>query len=634
MEQPKDRTCRVEQDVLHENKGNLRHLFRLFGTVFRSAPAMCAIFLGLTILLSLLRPVLAWLWGRYINLAAAYQPGRQILPMIVLILAYYLIGFLCDLLQRYTQNYEQIERLDVVQLNQLQEQFDTRVYAKIAGLSPEYLEVPRINDTIKRVFEYTQNGWDGLNREIMVNGYLAVAKIVSVISIAATLWLFHPLLTLIVLIGPVPAIYTATAGNRLKFRLIRDNSKLKRECDYYQDLMLGPAAKEIKALGLHGFFHQKWQELADRYAAAEKKVQVRTAWLNTLNNTLAALAAAGASILAILMMAAGRISIGALGSVLSLVQTLIADAGTLFSAVATFIAKKNEAAAFFDLADLPEQRQSGNDSGPIVSIEARNLKYRYPLTDRYVLDNVSLSIRKGEKIALVGENGAGKTTFVKLVSGMLEPSAGDLLINGQSQASIRPGSRYAAMSAVFQDPVHYQTFTVGDNVRLGDISRDSGSSAPLPAVSAVKPASRPADPAPAQADLQVAAALTAAGFTGADPDALLGKDIGGTELSGGQWQKLAIARAYYRDRDFVILDEPTSNLDPLAEADIFRRYIELARERTVLLVTHRISIAALCDRIVVFADGQVVEDGSHAELMASNGEYARLHNEQAQWYER
>ena len=129
-------------------------------------------------------------------------------------------------------------------------------------------------------------------------------------------------------------------------------------------------------------------------------------------------------------------------------------------------------------------------------------------------------------------------------------------------------------------------------------------------------------------------ALAAAGFDGIEEDALLGKDIGGTDLSGGQWQKLAIARAYYRDRDFIILDEPTSNLDPLAEADIFRRYIEMARERTVIMVTHRISIAALCDRIVVFSGGRVVEDGSHDELMVANGEYARLHTEQAQWYNR
>ena len=114
---------------------------------------------------------------------------------------------------------------------------------------------------------------------------------------------------------------------------------------------------------------------------------------------------------------------------------------------------------------------------------------------------------------------------------------------------------------------------------------------------------------------------------------MLGKDVGGTDLSGGQWQKLAIARAMYRDRDFIILDEPTSNLDPLAETEVFQKYISLAQDRTVLFVTHRISVASLAGRIVVFKDGRIVEDGTHQQLISQNGEYARLYREQSKWYD-
>ncbi len=605
----KDKTTALETALLQENKGSLRNLARMFAYVMGSAKAMCAIFLGLLVLLSLLRPALAYLWGRYIDRANAYLPGGQIIPMVALVVAYYLIDFLCDLINRYTQPWEDIERLDRVQMNRLQEHLNTRIYSKIARLSPEAMEVPRINDTIKQVFDYTQNGWDGMNREIMVNGYMIIAKSISVVSIALTLWLYHPLLTLIVLVVPIPTLYTTYIGNKLRFKLVKANSKLVREFTYYQDLMLGPTAKEIKVLGLHGFFYEKWRELCDRYTVEEKKTQVRSALLNTVSTTISMLASVGANVFAILLMTAGRISIGALGAVISLIGTLIWDTSALFSAAATFVAKKNEASAFFNLMDLKEESKEGEPIAGIEELKASHLRYRYPLTDRYVLDGIDLTIGKGEKVAFVGENGAGKTTFVKLISGMLEPSDGELLISGWPAEAIASASHYNAMSAVFQNPAQYHTFTVADNVWIGD----------------------PRRPRTAQA---IEAALTAAGFGDVASDALLGKDIGGTDLSGGQWQKLAIARAYYRDRDFIILDEPTSNLDPLAEADIFRRYIEMARERTVIMVTHRISIAALCDRIVVFAGGHIVEDGSHAELIAAGGEYARLHGEQSQWYNR
>lgn len=612
---PQDKTSLLEAELQKEQPTSLRNLARMFVYVISSAKVMCAIFLSLLILLSLMRPALAYLWGRYIDLANAYPhgvgalPGGEIVPMALIIVAYYLIGFLSDLINRYTQAMEDIERLDKVQMNRLQEQLNTRIYAKIARLSPECMEVPKINDIIKQVFDYTQNGWDGMNREIMVNGYMIIAKAVSVVSIALSLWLFHPLLTLIVLIVPIPTLYTTYIGNKLRFKLVKQNAKLMREAGYYENLMLGPSAKEIKALGLHGFFFEKWQALSDAYATEERTTQVRSALLSTLSTAISTLVSVGANVFAILLMTAGRISIGALGAVISLVGTLIGDTSALFAAVATFIAKKNEATAFFDLMDLQEQPTGGAALPVIEAIAARDLRYRYPLTDRYVLDGIDLTIGRGEKVAFVGENGAGKTTFVKLISGMLNPSAGDLRVNGRPIETVEPAAHYGAMSAVFQNPAQYQTFTIADNVWLGDTARPRGNGA-------------------------IGDALAAAGLADVDPDALLGKDIGGTDLSGGQWQKLAIARAYFRDRDFIILDEPTSNLDPLAEADIFRRYIEMARERTVIMVTHRISIAALCDRIVVFSDGHIVEDGSHADLMAGGGEYARLHNEQSQWYDR
>jgi len=285
----------------------------------------------------------------------------------------------------------------------------------------------------------------------------------------------------------------------------------------------------------------------------------------------------------------------------------------LFASVASFISKKNEAAQFFELIDLGEQTDmnanNAKEMGCIEKLEARGVTYRYPLMDEYRIKNVSFAINRGEKVAFVGENGAGKTTFIKLLTGMLAPAGGEILINGANANCFKTADRYGGMSYVFQEPSRFNTFTIADNVFFGDVY-----------------AARDED--------KIEASLRFAGFEGADFSAMLGKDIGGTELSGGQWQKVAIARAYYRDRDFIVLDEPTSNLDPLAEAEAFKKYIAMSEGKTVIMVTHRISVASLADRVVVIKDGEITEDGSHEGLLANGGEYARLYSTQAEWYDR
>lgn len=604
-----DRTCTLEKEIQVENKGSLAYLIRLFTYVFHSAKAMCAIFISLTIVLSLLRPVLAFLWGKYIDRANSFRPGESVIPMVLLILSYYIINYVVGLLNRYTQAMEDIERLDIVQRNRFQERFDTKMYTKISALSPECMEVPRINDIIKRTFDFTGDAWSGLNRNVMVTGYMIIAKAVSVAAIAASLYLFHPYLCLIVLIAPIPTLYTTYVGNKLKFKFARDNAKLMREAGYYQKLLLGGASKEIKALNLFSFFYDKWKVIIDDYTKKEKRTQLISTLLGTISNFISNMASVGANILAIVLMARGEISIGALGAVMSLIGTLIGDTSALFSSAGTFLSKKNEAAQFFEFADLQEQRTKGEDVAGFEAVAAKDLRYRYPLTDQYVLEGVNLTIRKGEKVALVGENGAGKSTFVKLISGMLEPSDGQLCLNGKEVERINPRSRYDGISAVFQEPARYNTFTVSDNVFLGDTEKVRDESL-------------------------IDRSLAFAVLEELDRNALLGKEIDGTDLSGGQWQKLAIARAYYRDKDFIILDEPTSNLDPIAEAEVFKKYIAMAEEKTVIMVTHRISIASLADRVVVFSGGRISEEGTHQQLMQNNGEYARLFATQAQWYDR
>ena len=425
-----------------------------------------------------------------------------------------------------------------------------------------------------------------------------------------TLYMFNPLLSFIVLAAPLPSLYTTYVGNKLNFKFSRDNGPILRKANYYQGVLLGTSAKEVKALNLFDFFFGKWKPLADEYLVKERENRMRVFIMGMVSGIISNIASVGANVFAIILLTRGELSIGALGAVLALIGTLMGSTSGLFNSLANFISKKNEAAQFFELIDLNEQIIKGEAEDLSVDmLSTQNVSFRYPLTDDYRIKRIDFSLQKGEKVAFVGENGAGKTTFIKLLTGMLEPSEGEILINGVAAKEINPPARYNAMSCVFQEPSRFNTFTIADNVFIGDVSRKRD-------------------------EQKIDEALAFAAFEGADKDAMLGKDIGGTELSGGQWQKIAIARAYYRGRDFFVLDEPTSNLDPIAEADVFKQYIAMTQGKTVIMVTHRISVASLADRVVVFKDGEIVEDGRHDDLLAEDGEYARLYSTQAQWYDR
>lgn len=604
-----DKTTAVENHVHAEQKPRLVHLLKLFGLTFSTTKLISASYLGLFILLALLRPLLAFIWGEYIQSAEGLSDSNYLVAAVLLLLAYFAISFIADLIDRYVGVYNRIEMLNIVQANHQSELMRSKMFEKYAAISPEYYEVPKINDHMDQVFKFVSDPWAGLNTKVMMNGYIVIAKAISVVAIAASLYIFNPWLCLAVLVAPIPTVWSLTIGQKLQFKFIKDNVKLARKAEYFQNVMLSPAGKELKVLGLHNFFYQKWKAAADDYTLKEKKLIETQAILQIVNSLLLSLAMVSGSVFAIVLMAMGKLSLGALGAVLSLVSTLVNDTKGLLVAAATVYMKKNEAAQFFDFMSLPEQKDVGETLRGFNVIEAKELSYRYPLTEKYILDDINITIGKGEKVAFVGENGMGKTTFVKLITGILSPSSGELRINDVSVEKINPIVWYNTISTVMQEAMQYLTFTLADNVFLGDTAKSRN-------------------------DGDIDGALCFSGLDGVDKASLLGKEIGGRDLSGGQWQKLSIARAAYRNKDFIILDEPTSNLDPLAETDIFKKYISLAEHKTVIFVTHRISVASLADRIVVFSKGKIVQDGTHSELIGKAGVYSRLYNEQAKWYNR
>ncbi|MDE2816319.1 MAG: ATP-binding cassette domain-containing protein, partial [Chloroflexota bacterium] len=272
-----------------------------------------------------------------------------------------------------------------------------------------------------------------------------------------------------------------------------------------------------------------------------------------------------------------------------------------------------------DFLDLEPQMPVSEGVGKRVpkplrkGIEVRNVSFTYPGTERKVLENVSFRVGQGESVALVGHNGAGKTTLVKLLCRLYDPAQGAILLDGTDLREHDLGNLRENITAIFQDYARFH-LTAAQNISIANLARMDDRSAIVQAAE--------------QGGADEVIARLPKGY-----DNQLGREFEeGAELSIGEWQKLALARAFFRDAQILILDEPTAALDVQAEYEVYQKFRELTQGRSTILISHRFSTVRMADRIIVLEDGAIAEEGSHAELMAQGGTYADLYSKQASWY--
>ncbi|MCG8484530.1 MAG: ABC transporter ATP-binding protein/permease [Clostridia bacterium] len=254
-----------------------------------------------------------------------------------------------------------------------------------------------------------------------------------------------------------------------------------------------------------------------------------------------------------------------------------------------------------------------NDFPTEMTIEFDDVYFTYPDTEKKVLNGLNFKINHGEKVSIVGENGEGKTTMIKLLLGLFQPDSGEIRVGGKPLNNYSQNVRRQLFGPIFQDFIRY-SMTIGENVGIGDIEKIDNNEAMTAAMRKAK--------------VDTFAEALPDGI-----DTLLGRDFeGGVDLSGGQWQRIAIARAFMGNKPILILDEPTSQLDPMAESRIYSEFAEMAKNRTAIFITHRLASTVITDRIFVIANGRVTLSGSHDELMEQGGLYADMFNSQKQWY--
>jgi ATP-binding cassette subfamily B protein len=453
----------------------------------------------------------------------------------------------------------------------------------------------------------------------MVSGLLAVVGAGFAIGgIVLALLVIQPLFCALVLVAYLPAWLATNRAARLVYRFSVEQTERERRRMYLFELLTSKReAQEVRAFDLGGYLGDRHRRIYAALIHDLREVLRRRLRVALVGQLLTAALTAGALAVLVWFVIRDWMSLSEAGSAAGAMllltgrlRVLSSGAGGLYESslyledYSTFVAARPRIEAARPTEPAP--------SDPQV-LTADSVSFTYPSRTRPSLVDASLTLRRGEVVALVGENGSGKTTFAKLLAGLYEPGSGTIAWDGVDASTLDPQSVRARVAVIFQDFVRY-LLSARDNIALGDHARFDDAEA-------VERAARAAGMHDALADL-------AAGY-----ETLLGPEhFGGSDLSGGQWQRVALARAFFRDAPVVILDEPTASLDPRAEAALYASMRDLYAGRSVLLITHRFGSVRTADRIYVLRDGRVIERGSHRELMDADGYYAELFRLQASSY--
>ncbi|HSM08259.1 MAG TPA: ABC transporter ATP-binding protein, partial [Gemmatimonadota bacterium] len=505
-----------------------------------------------------------------------------------------------------------------------------RLMRHAARLDLRHFEDAEFYDRLERARRQTTG------RIALLSQILGQAQdLITIVTLGAGLVIMAPWLIFLLLFALVPAFLGEAHFNSLSYSLMYSWTPERRELDYLRYIGASDAtAKEVKIFGLAEFVSERYRQLADALYEANRSLATRRAAWGTALAAVGSIGYYAAFAIIIWRTVIGVFSIGDLtflaGSFRQL-RRLIEGMLTGFSTIAERALYLKDLFDFFDIEPeiaAPGILAAGAGPGGAADSDGaarpvpdpiregfrfENVSFRYPGTEPWVLRDLSFELRAGEKLALVGENGAGKTTITKLLARLYDPTEGRITLDGTDLREFDPEELRRHIGVIFQDFVRYH-MTAADNLAIGRIeARDD----------------RPRLESAAERSL-------ASPVIEELPDAydqMLGRRFeGGVELSGGEWQKVALGRAYVRDAQLLILDEPTASLDARAEYEVFERFAELTVGKTAVLISHRFSTVRMADRILVLEDGTVRERGTHAELVAADGLYAELFRLQARGY--
>jgi len=483
-----------------------------------------------------------------------------------------------------------------------------------ATLDLDQFEDSEFYDKLERARQQT------IGRTVLLSQVLTqVQDFITMGFLAAGLMVFNPWLILLLLVAIIPAFLGESYFNDRTYALTRGQTPERRELDYLRYIGASDeTAKEVKLFNLSNFVIDRFKTLSNKFYAANKKLSVKRASWGTLFALIGSGGYYAAYVYIILQTINGAITIGTLtflaGSFRQL-RSLLENILSRFTAVSQGAIYLKD---FFDFFEIEPNIITPSTPLPFPNpikqgFVFEDVGFKYNNTDRWANRHLSFTLPAGEKLALVGENGAGKTTLVKLLARLYDPTEGRILLDGADLRNYDLFELRRNIGIIFQDYLRYQ-MSVAQNIAVGNI--DELHNRPLIEKAAEKSLAN----------------LLVQKLPNQYEQALGRRFNNGIELSGGEWQKVALARAYMKESQLLILDEPTSALDARAEYEVFQRFAELTKGKTAVLISHRFSTVRMANRILVLDKGQLLEIGTHEALLALNGRYAELFHLQAAGY--
>ncbi|WP_179348552.1 ABC transporter ATP-binding protein [Winogradskyella pacifica] len=488
------------------------------------------------------------------------------------------------------------------------------IIKKTNQINISLLEDSEFYDKLERARTQT-NGRVGLMSNVLGQAQSAI----SIATLVAGLIYFEPYLIILLVLSIIPSFINEVRFSQQQYSLARSWTSERRELDYLRFIGANDkTAKEIKLFGLTDFVVNRFKNLSEEYYQLNKSLAIKRSALGFLFNVLGSLSYYGAYVFIIYRVLSGAITLGELTFLSGSFNRLMRNLQDFFSKFTRISESALYLKDYFDFIDISIVSKVKEDIPLPKKItkgfEFKDVHFAYPNSEVDILKGITFNLKAGEKLAFVGQNGAGKTTLIKLLLRFYEPTSGEILLDGININRFNIAEYQEYFGVIFQDFFRYE-FTVKENIAIGNI-----------------------DELHNQNKIENAAELSLANEVVSELKHGYNQQLGkrfanGQELSGGQWQKVALARAYMKNAEVMILDEPTSALDARAESEVFERFIGLTEGKTSIIISHRFSTVRQADRILVLEHGSALEIGTHDELMKNQALYSELFTLQAEGYQ-